>query len=56
MPKVKLLKPGVWKYKCECGCDIEFHSDVKPKRVSKCWECLEKNDGEKLIKYLEAKE
>ncbi len=45
MPKLTPLGPNHWAYKCECGKDMEIFTDASEpeiKRVSKCWECLER--------------
>lgn len=47
MPPVTKIAPRVYTYKCQCGREVEFHTDAsepdqRPERVSKCWKCLNK--------------
>lgn len=47
MPKVKteIIKRGFrYEYDCECGCKMTLETDVKPKRLTKCYECIKKNN------------
>ena len=44
MPKVNIeqVTDGyIVRYNCECGADIEFHTQRKPKRLMKCFDCIE---------------
>jgi len=33
--------PHVYEYKCPCGQVVVLHSDVRPKRLEKCWRCID---------------
>jgi hypothetical protein len=42
MPKIKKIAPFTYIYKCECGKKITLFTDEKPKRLTKCFDCLNK--------------
>lgn len=42
MPKVQLRKTEYgyeYRYKCECGADVIFETDVKAEKLYKCFDC-----------------
>lgn len=41
MPKVDKISEGIFRYKCECGTDIELHVNQgeKLKRLVRCFQC-----------------
>ncbi len=43
MPKLELVSRNHYRYNCKCGTELDLFTDEKPKRVPRCWECLEKN-------------
>lgn len=49
MPKYKIIKPGVYQYKCECGKIVTFETDKnkKPKKLFRCWDCTLKYENDK---------
>ena len=42
MPKVEEIAKFVYRYKCECGKTITLHTDEKPNRLVKCFDCISK--------------
>lgn len=44
MPKVTIIQPGIYEYKCLCGREIIYEHDIKekPKRLVRCFECQQK--------------
>ena len=55
MPKLEKLSGDRYRYKCSCGTEMELHTKEKPKRVPKCWDCLEKNLYKTEVKNNEKK-
>jgi len=45
VPKVNKIADNLYQYKCRCGRLVTLETDIKPDRLSLCWECLEKIDG-----------
>ena len=37
--KYKIRKQYSIKYTCDCGTEIVYESDEKPKILKKCWKC-----------------
>ena len=39
--KETIVYPYIYEYKCICGQVVVLHSDVKPKKLEKCWRCID---------------
>lgn len=59
MPKVTITKtssleaPLLIEYECECGRKVQLHTDIKPKRLPKCFDCLV--EDKELFAYTKSK-
>lgn len=42
MPKVIEVDKHVYEYTCSCGTTVRLHTDMRPKKIFKCFKCLEK--------------
>lgn len=49
MPKIERIEkleskhwPIVARYECDCEDEVTFYCKTPPKKLFKCWECLEK--------------
>ena len=41
--KYKVRKKHAIQYKCECGTLVTLETDMKVKKLTKCWKCQQKN-------------
>lgn len=40
--EMKINKSYAIKYKCECGATLIYESDMKPRKLKKCFKCNQK--------------
>ena len=44
MQKLEKISDTLYRYACDCGQEITFHTDINPGKIHRCFRCQEKFD------------